>query len=281
MLLIADSGSTKIDWCFIYGKDKLSYFRSEGLNPFNASEQTIRREVEKNILPHVVTNKKLKMYFYGSGCDSQRKKKEMTDIFQPFLPLAEIHIHGDLLGAARATCLREKGIAAILGTGSNSCIYDGENIVENLPSLGYVLCDEGAGTNIGKIVLRNYLRGQMPEHLADEFREEYPGDEADFLDRLYRGEKPNLFIASFAEFAIKRKYDLYCRRIIAEAFHNFFIMQVSQYTDYKKYPVNVVGSVGFFAQDVFREVAEQYDIKTGKFIQSPLEELVKYHLSLK
>ncbi len=278
MLLIADSGSTKIDWCLIDNANQRKYFHSIGLNPYNVSEKTINEEIVANILPNIPANEKMEMYFYGSGCSTIQKKTQMSNIFQHYLPNTEIHIEDDLLGAARATCGREKGVAAILGTGSNSCLYDGEKIIENLPSLGYVLCDEGAGTNIGKIVLRNYLRGQMPEHIHKQFAAENPGEEADFLNRLYMGEKPNFYLASFAKFAITRRDDAYCRRIIEEAFNNFFIMQVSQYSDYRQHPINVVGSVGYYAQDVFKEVAEQHGVKIGKVIQAPLEELINYHL---
>lgn len=278
MLLIADSGSTKIDWCLIDNANQRKYFQSIGLNPYNVSEKTINEEIVANILPNIPANEKMEMYFYGSGCSTIQKKTQMSNIFQHYLPNTEIHIEDDLLGAARATCGREKGVAAILGTGSNSCLYDGEKIIENLPSLGYVLCDEGAGTNIGKIVLRNYLRGQMPEHIHKQFAAENPGEEADFLNRLYMGEKPNFYLASFAKFAITRRDDVYCRRIIEEAFNNFFIMQVSQYSDYKQHPINVVGSVGYYAQDVLKEVAEQHGVKIGKVIQAPLEELINYHL---
>lgn len=278
MLLIADSGSTKIDWCLIDNANQRKYFHSIGLNPYNVSENTINNEIVANILPNIPANERMEMYFYGSGCSTIQKKTQMSNIFQHYLPNTEIHIEDDLLGAARATCGREKGVAAILGTGSNSCLYDGEKIIENLPSLGYVLCDEGAGTNIGKIVLRNYLRGQMPEHIHQQFAAENPGEEADFLNRLYMGEKPNFYLASFAKFAITRRDDAYCRRIIEEAFNNFFIMQVSQYSDYKQHPINVVGSVGYYAQDVFKEVAEQHGVKVGKVIQAPLEELINYHL---
>lgn len=278
MLLIADSGSTKIDWCLIDNANQRKYFHSIGLNPYNVSENTINNEIVANILPNIPANERMEMYFYGSGCSTIQKKTQMSNIFQHYLPNTEIHIEDDLLGAARATCGREKGVAAILGTGSNSCLYDGEKIIENLPSLGYVLCDEGAGTSIGKIVLRNYLRGQMPEHIHKQFAAENPGEEADFLNRLYMGEKPNFYLASFAKFAITRRDDVYCRRIIEEAFNNFFIMQVSQYSDYKQHPINVVGSVGYYAQDVFKEVAEQHGVKVGKVIQAPLEELINYHL---
>lgn len=277
MLLIADSGSTKIDWCLIDNGGKKTYFHSMGLNPYNVSQQTINKEIETNILPNLLTTENIQMFFYGSGCSTFQKKTFMQNIFNHYLINSEIHIEDDLLGAARALCGKQEGVAAILGTGSNSCLFDGEKIKENLPALGYVLCDEGAGTNIGKIVLRNYLRKQMPEHIHQQFAQQYPGEEADFLTKLYQGEKPNYYLASFAKFVITRQNDEYCRKIITEAFNNFFLMQVTQYTDYKKYRLNVVGSVGYYAKDVLIEVADNYGVKVNNVIQSPLESLINYH----
>lgn len=277
MLLIADSGSTKIDWCLIDNGGKKTYFHSMGLNPYNVSQQTINKEIETNILPNLLTTENIQMFFYGSGCSTLQKKTFMQNIFNHYLINSEIHVEDDLLGAARALCGKQEGVAAILGTGSNSCLFDGEKIKENLPALGYVLCDEGAGTNIGKIVLRNYLRKQMPEHIHQQFAQQYPGEEADFLTKLYQGEKPNYYLASFAKFVITRQNDEYCRNIVAEAFNNFFLMQVTQYTDYKKYRLNVVGSVGYYAKDVLIEVADNYGVKVNNVIQSPLESLINYH----
>lgn len=277
MLLIADSGSTKIDWCLIDNGGEKTYFHSMGLNPYNVSQQTINKEIETNILPNLLTTENIQMFFYGSGCSTLQKKTFMQNIFNQYLINSEIHIEDDLLGAARALCGKQKGVVAILGTGSNSCLFDGEKIKENLPALGYVLCDEGAGTNIGKIVLRNYLRKQMPEHIQQQFAQQYPGEEADFLTKLYQREKPNYYLASFAKFVITRQNDEYCRNIIAEAFNNFFLMQVTQYTDYKKYCLNVVGSVGYYAKDVLIEVADNYGVKVNNVIQSPLESLINYH----
>lgn len=281
MLLIADSGSTKIDWCLIDDKGEKTYFHSIGLNPYNVSQQTIDKEIQTNILPHLLRKENIKMFFYGSGCSTSQKKTFMQNIFKHYLTNSEIHIEDDLLGAARATCGKQRGVVAILGTGSNSCLFDGEKITENIPALGYVLCDEGAGTNIGKIVLRNYLRKQMPKHIHQQFAQKYPGEEADFLTKLYQGEKPNFYLASFAQFAITRQQDEYCRNIVAEAFHNFFLMQVTQYADYKKYPMNVVGSVGYYAKNVLEEVALHYGVTIGNVIKAPLESLITYHLTIK
>ncbi len=279
MLLIADSGSTKIDWCLIDENGEKTYFQTMGLNPYNVSQQTINKEIKNNILPRLLSKDDIQMFFYGSGCSTLQKKTLMQDLFKQYIPNSEIHIEDDLLGAARATCGKRVGLVAILGTGSNSCLFDGEKITENIPALGYVLCDEGAGTNIGKIVLRNYLRKQMPKHINQQFSQKYPGEEADFLTQLYQGEKPNFYLASFAQFAITRQQDEYCRNIVAEAFHNFFLMQVTQYADYKKYPINVVGSVGYYAKEVLKEVAHHYGVSIGNVIKAPLESLITYHLN--
>lgn len=197
MLLLADSGSTKVDWCYVDKNLNQTRFQSKGMNPYNITLENLQTEIEVNVISNLPTTNIPSMYFYGSGCSTEQKKKEMQNIFHKYLPNTSIHIEDDLLGAARATCGHKPGVAAILGTGSNSCLYDGENIVENLPSLGYVLCDEGAGTNIGKLVLRNYLRHQMPKELDKQFAKENPGEEADFLNRLYKGEVPNYYLGFF------------------------------------------------------------------------------------
>ena len=175
MLLLADSGSTKVDWCCMDKQGNQLRFRSVGMNPYNITKENLHNEIKTNVVPNLLNNDIEEMFFYGSGCSTLQKKEEMKQIFGQYLCNCIIHIEDDLLGAARATCGHESGVAAILGTGSNSCLYDGERITENLPSLGYVLCDEGAGTNIGKLVLRNYLRGQFPKNLELEFRNENPG----------------------------------------------------------------------------------------------------------
>ena len=278
MLLIADGGSTKTDWCYIDCNKKRIHFQSKGMNPYNITLENLMNEMEFNVVKNLEGKEVTQLYFYGSGCSKPQKQKEMKDVFKRYFHNADIFVAEDLLGAARATCGHEKGLAAILGTGSNSCLYDGEKITENIPSLGYVLCDEGAGTNIGKLVLRNYLRHQMPKNLNDEFAKEYPGEESDFLNRLYKGEVPNYYLASFAKFVIQRQKMDYCRNIIKEVFNNFFSMQITQYTNYNSQPINVVGSVGYYAQEVFKEVAKDYKMQVNRIIKAPMEELINYHL---
>lgn len=276
MILIADSGSTKTDWCLINEDKKRFYFRSKGLNPYNISMENAKTEIETAVVPNICDEVKT-IVFYGSGCSAKVKQEEVKAILEPYFPSATIEIEHDLMGAARATCGKEAGICAILGTGSNSCLYDGKNIVGNVPALGYVLCDEGAGTNIGKVLLRNYLRHLMPQDVNTMFAKEFAGEESDFLNRLYKGELPNYYLASFAKFAMDNQHNEYLRGIIEKAFDDFFINQIICYPQYNKYPINVVGSIGYLAKDIFGNVAKRYGVSVNKVVQAPLDELIAYH----
>ncbi|MDR1726034.1 MAG: ATPase [Bacteroidales bacterium] len=278
IILIADSGSTKTDWCLVNENGVKKKFTSKGMNPYNISQENLKTEIETAVLPEINNSKTLNyLYFYGAGCSSNVKQDEMKNTFSLYFLNAHIEIEHDLLGAARATCGREAGICAILGTGSNSCMYDGKNIKENVPALGYVLCDEGAGTNIGKVLLRNYLRHLMPKDIEEQFANQYPGEETDFLNRLYRGEIPNYYLASFAKFAMDNQTHPYLRWIIEEAFETFFKNQILRYSQYNKYPISVVGSVGYLARDIFCNVAQRHGLKVKNIIQAPLDALLEYH----
>lgn len=279
MILIADGGATKTDWALVDDKGDMAFFSSRGMNPYNVSTDTMRKEIEERIVPNVPVDMVEAMFIYASGCSAKEKQREVIDWFAPFFPNTRIEVEGDLLGAARACCGKKAGMAAILGTGSNSCLYDGERIVENVPSLGYVLCDEGAGTNIGKLLLRDYLRGRMPKEVSEMFAQRYKGEETDFLNRLYKGEAPNYYLASFASFVIENKTNPYCREVICRAFRDFFMQQISTYSSYNKYVLNIVGSIGSLAEEELRQVAKDFEVEIGKVIKAPLKALVQFHIN--
>ena len=281
MILIVDSGATKADWCLVNDKKERTYLSSRGLNPYNTTIDDIKKEIETKILPFVDSKKVGELTFYGAGCGAESKRNEMQALLKSYFLNAHIKVEHDLLGAARAVCNKEEGLVAILGTGSNSCLYDGVNIVKNIPALGYILCDEGAGTNIGKLLLKDYLQDSMPKEIAVKFAQQYKGKDSDFLDNLYKGDTPNYYLASFAKFAMDNQTNIYLREIIVEAFENFFINQVMRYSTNNKTLINVVGSVGFLAGGIFKDVAKKYGFKVGRIIQAPLEELVNYHLQWK
>lgn len=278
-ILVCDSGSTKADWCMVNKNERRTYFATCGMNPYNITHEAICEEIESVLCSSIEPKEVEQLMFYGTGCGARVKCDELKEIFSRYFINAEINIEHDLLGAARALCGDEAGLCAILGTGSNSCLYDGKDITANVPSLGYVLCDEGAGTNIGKLVLRNYLRHLLPEDLNKEFAALYPGEEAVFLNRLYQGTRPNNYLASFAKFVTDHQQNEYCKELIKEAFRSFFEYQIKTYPNYQDYKINVVGSVGYVCKNIFSQVAEEYGLKAGRFIKAPLESLIQYHFS--
>lgn len=276
-ILIADSGSTKTDWCLLYENGKRLEFKSIGMNPYNVSIEEIADEMTKVVLPFVENNIVSHLYFYGAGCSSKAKKDFMKIVFSEYFPSSHIEIKHDLMGACRALCGNEKGIVGILGTGSNSCLYDGKDILENVPSLGYVLCDEGAGSTIGKTLLRLYLRNEFPSELQKLFKSSYPGTENDFLDQVYKRPLPNRFLASFTPFAHEHREHPYMKLILKEIFSDYFKHQIVKYTDYNQYKLSIIGSVAFFFLDEIKDVATQYNIKIGSVLKAPMQGLIEYH----
>lgn len=251
------------------------------MNPYNVGEHTLRKAIEDALLPHISAHVDdfSHIFFYGSGCSSSEKRLFMKELLRSYFPNTEIEIEHDLLGAARACCGNFRGIASILGTGSNSCVFDGEKILDNIPSLGYVLCDEGAGTNIGKLLLTDYLRHRMPPEINNLFSLEYPETESEFLDKLYQGEQPNRFLASFAIFASKQREHVYIRETVKKAFRCFFTEQITHYENYQSYILNTVGSVGYHFAELLRETASEHGMTLGKVIAAPLDSLTEYHLN--
>ncbi len=277
MILVADSGSTKTAWCLIDKSCHRTVFESIGMNPYNITSEQLVTEMKTVVMPHLDGNAVGQLYFYGSGCSADSKKQFIAETLQLFFPQAQIEVEHDLLAACRALCGNEAGIASILGTGSNSCLFDGNGILENVPSLGYVLCDEGAGSQIGKFLLTGYLRHEFPAALQEKFREQFPQSESEFLDALYKKSLPNRFLASFTPFAAAHKTNPYIQSLLERAFDSFFENQIKKYTRYQAYAVGIVGSIGFHFEDAIRQTAAKHSIRIGKIIRNPLDELVKYH----
>jgi glucosamine kinase len=203
----------------------------------------------------------------------------VADAMHAVFQRARVFVGHDLLAAARALLGRQPGFAAILGTGTNSCVYDGEHVAHNVDSLGYFLGDEGSGAFIGKALLRDYLRGDMPTGLAAEFYATYGLERDDILDQLYNKPFPNRFIASFAKFAYDHNNVSYCRQLVVEAFDLFFKNIIAKYPDYQSHTFNCVGSVGYNFRDALAQVATAHGMKVGKIIRSPIDDLVSYHLA--
>lgn len=279
MILIADGGSTKTSWCQLSDAGQRVYFNTEGYNPDFVNTQDIINSLTKNLPDTLPREEVREIYFYGAGVSSPAKAEVIAAAMRHIFSGAnKIEVTEDLLAAARALLGHGPGFAAILGTGTNSCIYDGQKITHNVDSLGYFLGDEGSGSFLGKRLLRDYLRGLLPDGLQEALKEEYHlGTRNDIIDRLYNQALPNRFLASFAKFAYDHNNVSYCRQIVVEAFEAFFQNIVLHYPDYQNYTFNCIGSVGYNFRDALTQVANSHGMQVGKIIRSPIDDLVSFH----
>lgn len=279
MKLIAESGSTKTDWRLINNKNEISDFETIGLNPYFVSSDDIKEELEKNLLPFLNPLSVEEVFFYGSGCGNLQKKDIVRDPLEQFFRLAKVEVEHDLLGSARALCGRTKGIACILGTGSNSCLFDGEEIIENIPSVGYFFGDEGGGAFLGKKFIGAYLRDELPIDLKVEFEKHFPYRFDIILDTIYKKQFPNRFLASFAPFFLSSINVPYIRSMVFDSFDLFFHYQISKYTDFKTQKIGFTGSIAYFFSEILMEVAQKWGIVVDKIVKKPMEGLTKFHQS--
>ncbi|MDF7814887.1 N-acetylglucosamine kinase [Hymenobacter sp. YC55] len=279
MILIADGGSTKTTWCLVDAHSKRSFFHTEGYNPEFIGTAGIIASLQQNLPTTLVTTDVTELHYYGASVVSPLQVATVANAMQAVFKTARVFVGHDLLAAARALLGRRPGFAAILGTGTNSCVYDGKQITHNVDSLGYFLGDEGSGAFIGKQLLRDYLRGLMPTDLDAEFRTSYSLEREAILDHLYNQPFPNRFVASFAKFAYDNHSSSYCQQVVKEAFELFFRNIITKYSNYQAYTFNCVGSVGYNFRDALTQVATAHGMTVGKIICAPIDDLVSYHLA--
>jgi glucosamine kinase len=278
MILIADSGSTKTDWVLI-NNGITDSFKTMGFNPYFIDTPGIYKELCAKLLPSVDTVGMKEVYFYGAGCSNDHNVKVVENALSRCFPHARLFVGHDMLAAARALLGDEPGFAAIIGTGSNTCLYDGKEVSHNIDSLGYLMGDEGSGSYIGKKIVRDYLRGYLPKELDADFRKKYNNlTQAEVFDALYHKPLPNRYLAGFCMFADQHKSHSYIQKTVRESFHDFFRNLVSGYPEYEKYSFNCIGSVASTFKDILEEVAASFNMKAGKIIHSPIADLVQYHL---
>ncbi len=275
MILIADSGSTKTDWCLVDNGVLVKQIFTKGTNPFFQTEDEISAEVSENLLPYLDTAKVDAVWFYGAGCAFPEKNEIVRAAIARHLDVP-IEVGSDLLGAARGLCGRQPGIACILGTGSNSCFYDGKEIVSNVSPLGFILGDEGSGAVLGKMLVGDVLKNQLPAALKEEFLARYELTPAIILERVYKKPFPNRFLASLSPFLVEHLDVPEIHTLVLNGFKAFFDRNVKQY-DYKQYPVHLIGSLAYYYRSVLQEAAEQTGVRLGTIKQSPMEGLISYH----
>ncbi len=276
MIIIADSGGSKIDWRLIKNDKSIGQANSPGFNPYYQPIDHLRQIVSGELVAKV-SEPVEKIFYYGTGVSSEKNQEAVKGIFLEFFPNASVEVGWDLLAAARALCGYEPGIACILGTGSNSCLYDGEKIIGNVANLGWILADEGSGTYIGKQFIKDYFRGVMPEALAKQFHARYPWSREEVLEKVYQQEKPSAFLASFAKFIFQHLKEPYCYQLIYQSFSDFYENNVMRYPDYKKYKVHFTGSISFYFSDVLRQVAMDKGIAVKNILEGPIAGLTLYH----
>lgn len=279
MVAIVDSGSTKSDWVILDDFKKV-FLKTEtiGFNPNFINKELIVPEIEKNTSLSTVKNSVTKIYFYGSGCGVQQNCDIIIEELGKVFIGAEIIVKEDLTAAAYAAYRGKPAIVCILGTGSNSCYFNGETIKIQLPSLGFLVGDEGSGSAIGKQLLRRFFMQKLPADLSSEFEETYKLTVEEALKNMYHTSRPNAYLADFNKFVVERKDHPYLQKMVHDEMLSFFDYQVLPYMESRDAEINFIGSIAYYYEDVLRSAAAELNLNVGQIVQKPIESLVSYHI---
>lgn len=276
MLLIADSGSTKTEWKITDSGVQLESLFSSGINPYFINSEQIALTLEKEV-PRLKGMHFEKIFFYGTGCNSEAKEKIIKDALQGFMNPENIFIGSDLLGAARALCQDDPGIACIIGTGSNSCYYDGEKIVSNVAPLGYILGDEGGAAVIGRKLISAVLKKQVSQPIIDRFYQAYKTNRTEILEHVYTMPFPNRYLGNFAKFISANIEMPELQEIVELSFDEFIKRNILQYPESSLYQIHFTGSIAWHFRPFLEKLLVRNNLQPGKIILYPMPELVKYH----
>lgn len=277
MILLADSGSTKTDWVLLDKGLEIKSFRTQGLNPYFVHTVEVIEVLKKQLLLQEKRSAINNIYFYGAGCSSDEKKKVIADALDRLFPESDNMVAHDMLAAARALFGNEPGIACILGTGSNSCVYDGSGITRSLFSLGYMFGDEGSGAHLGKTFIASHLKKTAPQDVMNAFFNDYQLSDEEILTHIYRKANPNRFLASFTHFLKKNEAHPFISSLVFNCFDAFFRDQVMKYPEKESFPIGCIGSVAFHFQNSFRAAANKYGLQANMFRVSPMKGLIRFH----
>lgn len=276
MILIADSGSSKTDWRLIERNGNIKPFESRGLNPYFHTVSSISETVEQTF--QSINQKAIEhIYFYGSGCSTLESKSIVEQGIMQIFNSAKIKVMHDLLGSARAACGKNAGLAAILGTGSNCCVYDGSEIVKSRPSGGYILGDEGGGVNLGKRLLKTYVEKDLPSDLAEALENRYACNHEEILENIYKKPYPNRYMAQFSRFIYHHREHFFIAELIEMEFKAFFDHQVLRYEEALQLPLNLVGSIAFYYHEYIRSIAAEKGVRVGTILEKPISGLSLFH----
>lgn len=275
--LIADSGATKAEWCVV-NKGKVKTIFTQGISPYFLNKEQIRSLLEKELLPKIKNYTISEVYYYGTGLGNPANAKMIRTLLkQVFTKAKKVEADHDLMAAARALCGNKKGIACILGTGSNSCFYNGKKIVKNSPGLGFILGDEGSGAYLGKKVVQYYLYGTFDEELKARFDARFNVTQMEILEAVYKKPMPNRYLAGFALFLAENRGHYMIENIIEDGLNDFFFNHLYKYSESWTNPINFAGGVAWGFRDVLKEICRSYELELGTILKNPMEGLIKYH----
>ena len=281
MIIIADSGSTKCSWAICDKNGQIVERCSTiGFNPYFIKSSQVLNHLQNSDLKEIKDVVK-EVYFYGAGCSSKKMNEIIEKPFIEFFSNAQINIHHDLDAACYSMYDGEPAITGILGTGSNSCFFDGEKIYENAPSLGFMLGDEASGNNFGKKLLCLYFNDVLDEDLKQKYEDTYETDIAQINSNVYNNSRANVYLAKFFPFVSENKNHPQMHTLIMKTLDEFFKLHICCFEDFKKVKVNFIGSVAFFLSDEIKKIAQKYNCEIGHIIKNPIDRLIKYHFSSK
>lgn len=278
MILIADGGSTKCDWILLDKSGKQIFkTRTQGLNPAVFPEAMLQKRIEENVDLQKVKNEIERVHFFGAGCGTPKPNKRLSDIIKGFFTNAnDVMVKEDTVAAALAATT-EPGIVCILGTGSNSCYFDGKNVHMAVDSLGYILMDEASGNYFGKRLIRDYYYKRMPPELAVKFETEFNLSSDEIKQNLYRQENPNTYLASFAEFIFANERNGYFYKLVHEGITDFIHSRVLCFNNAQSLPIHFIGTIAFFSEDIIRAVCQPYNLTIGNIIRRPIDALIEHY----
>ncbi len=277
MVIIADCGSTKCDWLLSYSHRDQQLENTVGFSPFFHSTLEIRSIIEVQLLPKLKAEEITEVYFYGTGVHDAYRTEIVAAALSACFPNAKVEVEHDLLGAARAVCGRSAGIACILGTGSNSCYYDGVKILDNVPSLGWLLGDEGSGTHLGKALLRAWFYRELPTDLDVLFKKEHPEGPDAIKDLAYE-KGANAYLATFTRFLGDNLQHPFIQKLVSECLGEFLDRHVSKYQGFQHVPVHFVGSIAHHFQVILSKCMEERRLQLGRIVRKPIYPLAEFHM---
>lgn len=280
MIAVIDSGSTKADWQFLtQGADPIA-ISTMGFNPYYHDESVIIPEIKRAFDGRIEASSLTSVYYYGAGCSDPERNKIIVKALEKYFTKAKITVDHDILACALATCRDQPGISCILGTGSNSCLFDGKKIVDNVPNLAYILGDEGSGGHLGKSLLRGYFYREFPDDIKVNFEKKYGNDKQVFKDKIYKEKNANVYLASFARFLSDNKKHIYIQTLVNRAFCEFIDRHIRKYPKHNTLPIHFIGSVAYHFGDILKLALDERSLELGMIIQKPIGNLVDYHIEL-